>query len=84
MRRLIFLLDELRQGDLAVGDEIVGRHGRVVEHGEADLLRVSQQIRGERLVPRGLPRLVLGRGALDRDLQCVGVPFCITFGPVTL
>ncbi len=72
MRRLVLLLDEVRQGDLAVGDEVVGRHGGVVEHGEADLLGVAQQVRGERLVPRGLPGLVLGGGALDGDLKTRG------------
>ena len=30
-------LDQLRQGQLAVGDEVVGRHRGVVEHSEPNL-----------------------------------------------
>ena len=37
MQGLARSLDQLRQGQLAVGDEVVGRHRGVVEHSEANL-----------------------------------------------
>jgi hypothetical protein len=66
---LLLLLDEIGELDLAVGNEVVGRHGGVVPRGEAQLLGVAQQVRGERLVPDGIAGLVLRRRALDRNLS---------------
>ena len=60
VQRLLGLLYQVGERHLAVGDEVVGRDGGVVEHGEADLLGGPQQVRGEGLVPVGV----------------VGLPFC--------
>ena len=60
VQRLVCLLYQVGERQLAVGDEVVGRDGGVVEHGEADLLGGPQQVRGESLVPVGV----------------VGFPFC--------
>jgi len=44
VRGLILFLDEFRQGDFAVGNEIVWGHGRIMEHCEANFLSIPEQV----------------------------------------
>lgn len=60
VERLVLLVNQVAETDPTVGDEVVGRHRRVVPDREPDLARIPQQVRGEGLVPGGLFCLGLG------------------------